>query len=60
MTMTAPANSSVEAAAGPIGLPRGLIPWIVAAGAFISRHLGRPTASKVAQAIAGEDSRSQL
>lgn len=32
----------------------------VAAGAFISRHLGRPTASKVAQAIAGEDSRSQL
>ncbi|WP_083948708.1 MULTISPECIES: ABC transporter permease [Aminobacter] len=35
MTMTAPANSSVEAAAGPIGLPRGLIPWIVAAGAFI-------------------------
>jgi hydroxymethylglutaryl-CoA lyase len=31
-----------------------------AAGAFISRHLGRPTASKVAQAIASEDSRSQL
>lgn len=31
-----------------------------AAAAFISQHLGRPTASKVAQAIASEDSRSQL
>lgn len=33
---------------------------VAAAGAVISRHLGRPTASKVAQAIAGEDSRRQL
>ncbi len=33
---------------------------VAAAGAFISRHLGRPTASKAAQAIAGEDSRRAL
>ncbi len=44
-----------------LGLETGVdVRGVAAAGAFISEHLGRPTASKVAQAIAAGDSRRPL